>query len=73
MFSGRGGNPGRRGSKSETWKGSQGLRKYVDGIRVTWVPIGSDGKAEEEGCLHGGGFREGQVFGRYVGIPNVHI
>ena len=61
MFSGRGGNPGRRDSTSETWKGSQGLRKYVGGICVTWVPIGSEGKAEEEGSLHCGGFSEGQI------------
>ena len=59
MFSGRGGNPGRRDSMSETC--CQGLRKYVDGICVTWVPIGSEGKAEEEGSLHCGGFSEGQI------------
>lgn len=66
------GNPGSRGSRSQSWECSQCLGKYVAGICVTRVHVGSGGKAEEEVHLHCSLMKD-RYLGNTVEISNVNI
>lgn len=69
-----GGNPGSRGSRSQSWECSQCLGKYVAGICVTRVHVENGGKAEEEVHLHcGGDLMKDRYLGNTVEISNVNI